>query len=93
MGHGWIHYQNFGKESVRPVRKPLREKTQADYYGLMPHKNSSCQHELPSKVSLLGSWVEITIQNIASKKIQTIILNKLFLPRSLLTLLQPLEIC
>lgn len=79
------------------MRKPLREKTQADYYGLMPHKNSSCQHELLSKVSLLGSRVEVAIQNVASKKkntvFQTIIPKKLFLPHSLLTLLQPLETC
>lgn len=67
LAHGWTHHQNFGKEIVRPARKPLREETQADY-GLIPHKKSSCQHELQSKVSLLRNRVEITNQNTASKK-------------------------
>lgn len=95
LAHGCIHHQNFGKEIVRPMRKLLREKTQADY-GLIPLKKSSSQHELQSKVSLLRNRVEVTNQNTASKNhtvFQSIILHKLFLPHSLLTLLQPLETC
>lgn len=56
LAHGWIHYQNFGKDSVRPVRKPVREKAEADDYGLISHKNSSCQNELQFK-----KWVCLAI--------------------------------